>query len=46
MEAILSHITRKLLWFEISKMLVSLKKWIYCVIYYNFQHTFVPYQGT
>jgi len=25
MEAILSHITRKLLWFEISKMLVSLK---------------------
>jgi len=43
-EAILSISTRKLLWFEITKMLIAVKKQIYCVIYYNFwQHTFVPY---
>ena len=40
----LSDITRKLLLFEITKMLIAvLKKLIYCVIYYNFLHTFVPY---
>ena len=41
-EAILSTSTRKLLWFEITKTLIVVKK-IYCVIYYNFRHTFVPY---
>jgi len=35
--------TRKLLLFGITKMLIGLKKLIYCVIYYNFRHTFVPY---
>jgi len=41
MEAVLSNRTGKLLWFEISKMLIAvLKK--YCVIYYNFRHTFAP----
>ena len=24
-------------------MLISVKKFIYCVIYYKFRHTFVPY---
>jgi len=41
-EAILSNSTRKLLWFEITKMLIAVKKLIYCVIYYIFWHTFVP----
>ena len=41
-EAILSTSTWKLLWFEITKTLIVVKK-IYCVIYYNFRHTFVPY---
>ena len=40
--AILPNSTRKLLWFEISKMLIAVKKIIYCVVYYNFRHTFVP----
>ena len=35
----MSNNTRKLLWFGISKMLIVT---IYCVIYYNFRHTFVP----
>jgi len=40
-EAILSNSTRKLLWFEISKMLIGLLKiYIYCVIYYNFRQKF------
>jgi len=39
-EAILSNNTRKLLWFEITKMLIAVqKRQIYC----NFRHTFVPY---
>jgi len=41
-EAILSNSTRKLLWFEISKMQIAVKKIISCVIYYNFRHIFVP----
>jgi len=41
-EAILSNSTRKLLWFEITKMLIAVKEKI-CIIYYNFRHTFVPY---
>ena len=44
-EAILSNCTRKLLWVEISKMLVAVFKNIFvvsCVIYLNFRHTFVP----
>ena len=42
-EAILSNSTRKLLRFEIAKMLIAvLKKQTYCVILYNyFRHTFV-----
>jgi len=35
--------TRKQLWFDITKMLIAVyyaKN--YCVIYYNFRHTFVP----
>jgi len=31
-EAILSNSTRKLSWFEITKMLIAVKKSIYCVI--------------
>ena len=44
-EAILSNSTQKLLWFEIIKMLIAVlkSKFIYCVVYYNFRHTFVPY---
>ena len=39
-----SNSTRKLLWFEISKMLIAvLNTKLYCAIYYNFRHTFVPY---
>ena len=41
-EAILSNTTQKLLWFEIIKMLTEVKN-IYCVIYFKFRHTFVPY---
>jgi len=42
-EAILSNSTRKLLWFEITKMLIAVYEKNYCVIDYNFRHTFVPY---
>jgi len=35
-EAILSNSTRKTLWFEITRMLIAVKKLIYCVIYYNY----------
>jgi len=31
-------------WFEITKMLVAFYKINYCVIYYNFRHTFVQYK--
>jgi len=40
MTAILSNSTRKLLWFEISKMLIAVKNKICCVICYNVRHTF------
>jgi len=41
---ILSNSTRKLLWFEITKMLIAvLTIQIYCDIYYYFRHTFVAY---
>jgi len=43
MEAILSNNTRKLLWFEITKMLIAASEKNYCIIYYNFRHTFVLY---
>jgi len=39
-EAILSNSTRKLLWFEITKMLIAVKIILLC---YSFRHTFVPY---
>ena len=39
-EAILSSSARKLLRFEITKMLIA----VYCVIYYNFRQTFLPYK--
>jgi len=43
-EASLSNNTRKLLWCEITKMLIAVeKKKKNCVIYYNFWHSFVPY---
>jgi len=42
-EAILSNSTRKLLWLEITKILIAVLKYIYCVICYNFMHTFVLY---
>ena len=41
-EAILSNSAQKLLWFEITKMLIAVLK-INCVIYYNCRHTSVPY---
>ena len=41
-EAILSNSTRKLLWFEITKMPMTVF-FKYCVIYYHFRQTFVPY---
>ena len=37
--AISLNSTQKLLWFEITKMLIA----VYCVIYYNFLKTVVPY---
>jgi len=44
-ETILSNSTRKLLWFEITKMLIAvLKSKFYCVILYNFWHIFALYQ--
>ena len=42
-EAILSNSTWKLLWSEITKMLIAVKKFIYLVICYNFRHAFVAY---
>ena len=42
MEVILSYSTRKLLWRESINMLIAVFK-NYCVIYFNFRHTFVPY---
>jgi len=43
-EAILSNSTLKLLWFEITKMLIAVLK-INLLCYYNFRYayTFVPY---
>jgi len=42
---ILSNSNRKLLWFEITKMLIAgEKKEICCAVDYNFRHTFVPYR--
>ena len=44
-EAILSNSTRTLSGFETTKMLIAFsKKYVYCAVYYNFQHTFVPYK--
>ena len=44
MEAILSNSTQKLLWFEVTKMVIPVKNtFIVCVIYCNFRHTFVLY---
>ena len=40
-EAILSNSTRKLLWFEITKMLIAFKKITYSDIYYNFSARFL-----
>ena len=40
-EAILSNSTRKLLWFEITKMLIAVLKTNILVIYYNFRHALV-----
>ena len=43
-EAILSNSPRKLLWFETTKMLIAVQeKKTYCVIYYNFRHSLIPY---
>jgi len=44
-EAILSDSTRKLLWFEITKMWIAVlkNKLNLLVYYYNFPHTFVPH---
>jgi len=43
-EAILSNSTRKLLWFEITKTLIALKKNnLLCYLLKNFPHIFVPY---
>jgi len=39
----LSNSTWKLLQFEITKKLCSFEKKIYCAIYHNVLHTFVPY---
>jgi len=42
-EALLSNSTRKLLRFEITKVLLQFKKLFYCVIYYNLRHIFAPH---
>jgi len=43
-DAFLPNSTRKLLWFEITKMLMAvLKNYFLCVIYYNFRHTLVSF---
>ena len=44
MEAILSNSTRKLLWFEIAKMLIAVLKHKFIVLFIIFQHTFVSYR--
>jgi len=41
-EALLSNSNRKLLWFEITEMLIAVKKNLLCH-YDNIRHTFVPY---
>jgi len=43
-EAILSNSTEKLVWFEITKMLIAVYKINFTVIYHNFWHTFIPYR--
>jgi len=50
-ETILSNSTRELLWFEITKMLIAVKKinllcYLLFVIYYNFWYTSVPYSSS
>jgi len=42
-EAILSNSTQKLLWFEITKMLIAVKNEFIVLFFYNFRHTFFPY---
>jgi len=42
-EAILSNNTRKLLWSEISKMLIAVLKMNLSGYLLQFRHTFVPY---
>jgi len=43
-EAISTNSTRKLLWFEISKMLIAGFNSLFVVLlYYNFRNAFVPY---
>jgi len=42
-ETILSNSSRKLLWFEITKMLIAVQKHNLLCFYYKFRHTFVPY---
>jgi len=32
-----------MLWFEITKMLIAVKKFIVLFNYHSFRHTFVPY---
>jgi len=41
-EAISTNSTQKLLWLEITKMLIAVGKKNYCVIYYNFRHIILP----
>jgi len=42
-EPILSNSTRKLLWFEITKMMIAVKKINYCVIY---EHLYFALHGS
>jgi len=42
-EAIVSNNTRKVLWLEITKMLIAVQEKILRHLLYFFQHTFVPY---
>jgi len=44
-EAVLSNSTRKLLWFEITKMLIAVERIKTIVIYYSFRYTFVAFCG-
>ena len=42
-ESILPNSTRKLLWFEMTNMLIAVKiKFPVLLFYYNFRHNFVP----